>query len=263
MTGTAWPAIPYSALNGNPTDEDRPPSPPKFAFNGVSTEPPKSFRQSARSDAISDETLARQRALEEEQGLYPPLTVPNMLGGSRNADSPVIPLSPDPFGRYPSEAEATRLQDERNSQSFGDDVIPQRQFLVPNLPDRSSSLTIPNPNESRPPSQTPSSRFSMDSLSSDEVAKAAIAQQQNKTSSIMGMKSIRKLWRKSDSKRGSVSTQVQQLESGRASPSSTGPLPPIPNGQPQSPQPTGRSFCSPLPCHQSLQPMQKLLTVTA
>jgi hypothetical protein len=155
-------------------------------------------------------------------------------------DSPVIPLSPDPFSRYPSEAEASRLQDERDSKSFGDDVLPQRQSLVPNPPDRSSSLTIPSANSSRPSSQTPSSRFSIDSSSSGELVKSANAPQ-NKSSSIIGMKNIRKLWRRSDSKRASVSTQAQP-ESGRSSPNTALLPPPIPNSQPsQQPPPSGRS----------------------
>ena len=107
MSGASWPAVPYSMINEDEEkDPDAPPSPPKFAFNGISTEPPKAMFRANRSSnsrpgSISNETLARQRALAEEQGLYPPLGP----GTPRNEDSPIIPLSPDPFGRYPSMSE--------------------------------------------------------------------------------------------------------------------------------------------------------------
>lgn len=238
-SGAAWPAVPYSALNNKDADDDRPPSPPKFAFNGVTTEPPKQFqRQSTRSDAPSDETLARQRALAEEHGLYPPLTVPNMYGTTGSLDSPVIPLSPDPFGRYPSEAEATRIESERNSQSYSDDGSTTQAASVP---DR-ASLMVPGPStpDSRPQSLTPSSRFSMES---DEIAKAASVQANSKSSSpsLMSVKTIRKLWRKSDVKRESVSTQGKP-ESRPVSPNMPPQAPQVPQPQPQpQPQPAGRS----------------------
>ena len=54
---------------------------------------------------MSDESLARKRELEEEQNaLYPPLVAPPRFRNN-GQDSPVIPLSPDPFGRFPSEPE--------------------------------------------------------------------------------------------------------------------------------------------------------------
>lgn len=211
--------------NHDGEDEDRPPSPPTIAFNGVTTEAPKSFQKpQLNSDAISNETLARQRALDEERGLYPPLTVPNVYGNNRGIDSPVIPLSPDPFGRYPTEAEATRnLQEERQSQIY-DGLRPQSGSTA--VSNRDSSLTVSATivNESRPSSQTPSSRFSMDSVTSEEVNKATIVNVANPapgsnhlktSSSLMSVKSIRKLWRKSDSKRQSVSSTS---DSGRTSP---------------------------------------------
>lgn len=153
-----------------------------------------------------------------------------MFSGSRSLDSPIIPLSPDPFGRYPSEAEATHLEEERNSQVYTDS---SRTLSVASN-DRNSTLTIPGaaPNDHRPASQTPSSRFSMDSMNSEETAKASVmANGSIKTSpSLMSVKSIRRLWRRSDGKRQSVSSVVQP-ESGRTSPNTAAP-PPVPNGQP-------------------------------
>ncbi|THH33165.1 hypothetical protein EUX98_g1026 [Antrodiella citrinella] len=108
----SWPAVPYSKVT--PTrDEDAPPSPPSFAFNGISTEPPKQFQPKRPSADMSDESIARKRALEEDNGLYPALNV-GVPFKQFSADSPIIPLSPDPFGRFPSQSEATYLEDERS-----------------------------------------------------------------------------------------------------------------------------------------------------
>ena len=207
-TGASWPAVPYSALNGNDKelsdDDDRLPSPPTFAFNGISTEPPKAFsRQRADSDLISNETLARQRALEEENGLYPPLVAPTMLNVRRHEDSPIIPLSPDPFGRFPSEAESS-FQGEEPLDTFAEGGV-------------GLGLTGAMMGEFRPPSQAPSSRFSLDSVTSDEVSKLAPSPAKSSGPLSGSVKSIRRLWRRSESKRASVSS-VAQPSSGRSSP---------------------------------------------
>lgn len=209
-------------VNGNEEDEDAPPSPPKFAFNGISTEPPKSPYQKgrSRSGTISDETLARQRALAEDQGLYPPLSTPS-LTTTRNADSPVIPLSPDPFGRYPSTPEVPHL-DERQSQHFPNEHLSHQAATLGVPPGRSSSRasgslgapTLQSIDEGLPPSHKPSSRFSLDSVTSEEETKAV--KQPSSSSSLMSVKSIRRLWRKSKD-RVSLST-LAPPESGRTSP---------------------------------------------
>ncbi|KZT73212.1 hypothetical protein DAEQUDRAFT_762151 [Daedalea quercina L-15889] len=207
--GAQWPAVPYSAVSMaeasktmdtmSSVDKGVSSSPPRIAFNGVSTEPPKGSalpRSRAGTGTISNETLARQR---DEDELYPPLMPPAMLTpGLGNADSPIIPLSPDPFGRFPSEAEATRIQEERGGDMYDDGR--------PGLPRKVSY----DP-ESRVKSQTPSSRFSLDSAISEEESEKS-----TKGTSLVSMKSIKKLWRKTNSKLSLSGASV--LDSGRSSP---------------------------------------------
>ncbi|KAI0690737.1 hypothetical protein BC835DRAFT_1307755 [Cytidiella melzeri] len=198
----SWPAVPYSSINGIELSdgESRPPSPPTFAFNGISTEPPKPFkRQKENPNVISNETLARQRALQEDNGLYPPLVPPSALAVNRHAESPVIPLSPDPFGRFPSEPEASQLaRDSYYGTEPMDDPL-----------DRGSSLGAPAVilSEPRPPSHTPSSRFSIDSVTSEEAAGSGPAEKASASRPLS--KSIRRLWRRSESKRTSISSVTQ------------------------------------------------------
>lgn len=236
----SWPAVPFSALNTDVSDDpDRPPSPPRFAFNGISTEPPKSFKSIPRPKAtgvMSDESLARKRELEEEQALYPPLAAPNLyLRNRSDMDSPIIPLSPDPFGRFPSQTESVYMEDHspRDSQVFqnGSVAVSQQDPIV-SPPDRTSSLTHGHSSvgsNDRSTTQTPSSRFSFDSVTSEDATKVG---SQKSSSSMMSVKSIRRLWRKSGKQ--SISGSINTIpESGRTSPNV---LPP--NGPP--PQTTGR-----------------------
>ena len=179
----SWPAVPYSQLNSAPQEvmEDAPPSPPRFAFNGISTEPPKAFqpKKSAKNGA-SDESLARKRAMDEDNGLYPALDPSGMSYARFSSESPIIPLSPDPFGRFPSQSEVEYMEDTRQSQVFLDEQLPQSMVSPP---DRTSSLTTSSEHE-RPVSQTPSSRFSMDSVTSEEVSQRV----QKSTSTLMSVR---------------------------------------------------------------------------
>lgn len=230
--GASWPAVPYSSFTGanghHPSEshsragsssKSRPPSPPRIAFNGVSTEPPKgALGNRSRSGTISNETLARQRELQEE--LYPPLTPP-MLNNRHGGDSPIIPLSPDPFGRFPSEAEANRLTEERHED--------ERLLLTVTRRPPASRKGSMGPYdqfdpEDRVATHTPSSRFSLDSITSDDAGKSS------KAPSLVSMKSIKKLWRKTNSKLSISGAGNSGLESGRSSPN-------YPNGLEQ---PSGR-----------------------
>ncbi|KAH8099736.1 hypothetical protein BXZ70DRAFT_214929 [Cristinia sonorae] len=229
----SWPAVPYSQLSSHrETDEDAPPSPPRFAFNGITTEPPKSFqpKRAAQANIVSSESLARKRAMEEENGLYPPLT-PGVPYERFSSESPIIPLSPDPFGRFPSEPEH-----EEHRQSVSEEVSPQP--AVQQL-SRGSSLTVPSEN-SRPPSQAPSSRFSIDSMTSEDPV--TTQRMQKSTSTLMSVKNIRKLWRKSGNK-GSISGSAPPpppTNSGRSSPNVLAP-PAAPAPAPPPPaEKTGR-----------------------
>ncbi|KAH9858309.1 hypothetical protein C2E23DRAFT_856118 [Lenzites betulinus] len=216
--GASWPAVPYSALSvmsgGAPStpdhDIERVPSPPRIAFNGISTELPKSpfmKRNGAAEDIISDETLARQRELQEEQdALYPPLVAPSIFRNP-SADSPVIPLSPDPFGRFPSDL---------------DNIPPLQDDLSGRQPSKSKRHAHNNKSSSGM-SDAPSSRFSLDSLASDEVQSPqllASSTKAQKTGSIMSVKSIKKLWRRTNKASVSGSISPSLPESGRVSPNS-------------------------------------------
>lgn len=191
---------------------------------------------------MSDESMARKRELEEEQALYPPLAAPNLYHRNRtDMDSPIIPLSPDPFGRFPSQAESVYMEDHpsRDSQVFQNgSVVASQQDSILSPPDRISSLTLgqssvggsssSNNGRSSSHTQTPSSRFSFDSTTSEDATKLGT---QKTSSSLMSVKSIRKLWRKSG-KQQSISGSINTIpESGRTSP----------NVQPSSaPQSSGR-----------------------
>ncbi|EIW64017.1 uncharacterized protein TRAVEDRAFT_157873, partial [Trametes versicolor FP-101664 SS1] len=219
--GASWPAVPYSALSvmsggGAPAGfeaADDLPSPPRIAFNGISTDLPKSpFQKRTTMDAMSDETLARQRELQEEQdALYPPLVAPSLLRNS-SADSPVIPLSPDPFGRFPSDL----------------DSVPPMQEEISGRPPpgrKASGLRHAHNNKSSSGvSDAPSSRFSIDSLASDEVpatpALSVAATKNQKPGSIMSVKSIKKLWRRTNKSSVSGAASPAVPESGRSSPNS-------------------------------------------
>lgn len=180
---------------------EAPSSPPRIAFNGVSTEPPKgAVLPRSRSGTISNESLIRQH---EQDELYPPLMPPALLKPKHDgSNSPVIPLSPDPFGRFPTEAEATRIQVESGSDTFYDGR--PRSASRPSLAQK-----IAYDPESRAKSQTPSSRFSLDSAISEEESEKG-----GKTAPLVSMKSIKKLWRKTNSKL----SLSGGLESGRSSP---------------------------------------------
>ncbi|KAI8981156.1 hypothetical protein BD414DRAFT_91528 [Trametes punicea] len=209
--GASWPAVPYSALSkmdNGPADPESAAddvlSPPRIAFNGISTELPKSpFQKRIRGDVISDETLARKRELEEEQNvLYPPLVAPQLLRQSAS-DSPVIPLSPDPFGRFPSDLDSVPPMEEELSSGRGRHAHNNKS---------SSGM-----------SDAPSSRFSLDSVGSDGGATSGVITSTTKgakPTSLMSVKSIKKLWRRTNKSSISGAPSPSLPESGRSSPSS-------------------------------------------
>ncbi|PCH34077.1 hypothetical protein WOLCODRAFT_135489 [Wolfiporia cocos MD-104 SS10] len=227
--GASWPSVPYASLHGmhayKPSESvsrrgsrSQPPSPPRIAFNGLSTEPPRgAMSRRSRSGTVSNETLAYQRELEERE-LYPPLMPPTgMLKPPSGPDSPIIPLSPDPFGRFPSEAEATALEEERHSQVHEGPRSPLPRGNSINRPHRPRKSSVSpydqfSPDD-RPSSQTPSSRFSIDSTASDDASSRSL-----KATSFVSMKSIKKLWRKTNSKLSMSNPSSSGLESGRSSP---------------------------------------------
>ncbi|KAJ7150248.1 hypothetical protein C8R46DRAFT_1305817, partial [Mycena filopes] len=180
----AWPAVPFTSL------PDRDPartaagerSPPRLAINGVNTSMPKRFRASTSSrassaSAASSESEVRKRELLLEQQQSQPYSPKSSL------NSPLIPLSPDPFGRHPSEYGGSGGIPSGESASYWDPpaVIP---------------ASVPPPEPQRKSSAGSSSRFSTDSMNGGGGGgESSLA---NKRSTLMSVKTIKKLWRKSN-----------------------------------------------------------------
>ncbi|KAH7886191.1 hypothetical protein F5I97DRAFT_1928063 [Phlebopus sp. FC_14] len=255
----AWPSVPYSVGQGisnslpPPRSASHLPSPPRLALNGVTTGAPKAFIApplAGPSDDISTETETRRRELE--QYVYP-ANVPPFFTRQTNvtSDSP-IPLSPDPFGRYPSVYEA--------------EPPPAPTYWDPVTHNFSHKPSEPRPSvssadEGSLASTTPSSRFSADSASlamdhNDKAGKTAVP--------LVSVKSFKKLWRRSKST--SASQQPPTPSAGRSSFQLSGPptqrnshdqpaAPPVPaalsvkNGKSKAPVTLPFDQESPYPIH--------------
>ncbi|KAI0049294.1 hypothetical protein FA95DRAFT_1557087 [Auriscalpium vulgare] len=242
-----WPAVPYSSLANAVNDEDEDadtsvglddfPSPPKLAINGVSRDIPvspyKSRFSTASQELESEESKARRRELAGHEPSYPEIMPPSL----RTTNSPIIPLSPDPFGRFPSAptpplpAVPVRLSEDaklREPPSAPSSRITYSTFEIPT--ERRSSLSR---NTSVTSVSGPTtSRFSVDSTD-EQLAKNNRA--------LNPVRSIRTLWRKS--RKSSISSvagvalaaQAQAKDSsGRTSPlppltaAQAAPVPPVP-----------------------------------
>ena len=191
--------------------------------------PQPSPRRNGSPPLISEESLARQK---ENEALY--------LQPPRSLESPVIPLSPDPFGRYPS--------------SF----IPFEEVppvpAVPEMPTRpthkatKSSISSMTIKEER----TPSSRFSLDSTPEDhDPANLAPGRDsRTRSTSIVSVKNIRKFWRKSGSK-----TSISQPTPGSGKSS---PTPPPNNHLLPTPPPNNLLLPTPSPAETPQSPYPSL-----
>ena len=192
----AWPAVPYAALKEsmNPVQADV----PQLAVNGITTASPLRFIPPTRSPSLDvpSETQRRKKELIE----YSPDLAAEMDENEVASDSP-IPLSPDPFGRYPSSK---------------DPPVPFDTSSLANGPNDAANGSASN-------TAPVSSRFSVDSA--DEVA----SKPSNRTT-LMSMKSIKKLWRKSDK---SSQSNILMPPAGRPSLSQASQeepnLPPVPD----------------------------------
>ncbi|KAG6851357.1 hypothetical protein H0H93_005755 [Arthromyces matolae] len=184
-TQAAWPATPFVSIKNvsPPRPADRPPSPPRLAVNGVTTSAPKSFTPNI-SGEISEESALRKRELEQEQGYQqrrasppkPPYTGP---------ESPLLPLSPDPFGRFAS-TPAHSVGSQPSSVYWDRDAVPD----ISNESAVDIPVPIDNPARKRSNS-TATSRFSTDSITVVEpILKSNRA-------TLMSVNTIKKLWRKS------------------------------------------------------------------
>ncbi|KAK0465516.1 uncharacterized protein EV420DRAFT_963592 [Desarmillaria tabescens] len=190
----AWPSVPFQSLNSAITTQppSNNPSPPRLAVNGVTTSAPQSFNPTSSSaGAESSETTRRKQMEKEESGQllqeqYPRHT-PQINGSFKDA---IIPLSPDPFGRYPSTP--TPSADSKGSAYWDDNSTAMEE------------------------SKTTSSRFSADSAKDNTPTNRA---------TVMSVKSIKKLWRRSN-KQSVSSINVPQpppAQQGRISPQAPGP----------------------------------------
>ena len=182
-TTPSWPAVPFSSIKEtlDGTSESEPtglPSPPQFqlALNGVTTSAPKSYMTSRSPGSGPSESEQRKKEMEEEEQKYfstPPIGSP--LG---SAGDSVIPLSPDPFGRYPSEGGPSTD--------------------APGWETRTIGKT-----EGKPPthgtrgSVSATSRFSTDSIGGEEGVVSSAASVKTNKSTLMSVKGIKNLWRKS------------------------------------------------------------------
>ena len=220
----AWPAVSYLTLTSSMRNSQRDAdlsNPPQRTSNGVAMQPQSSFTGRKGSPTlISKKPLPTPR---EEENLYPPLRPP------RDLESPIIPLSPDPFGRYPS------------SSSPFEELPPVP--TIPEMPTQPThkaekpSISSAIINEGR----TPSSRFSLDSTADDHNPNnlAPGRDSRSRSTSIVSVKSIRKFWRKSGNK-GSISLSVPNSGKSSPTPSNNPPPPtpsPVPSDTPQSQYP--------------------------
>ncbi|KAJ7146233.1 hypothetical protein C8R44DRAFT_756922 [Mycena epipterygia] len=205
----AWPAVPFTSLPERPSPVGER-SPPQLAVNGVSAAMPKRFRSNSRSNSLastaSSESELRRRDLAEHQAAYPALTP--SIGPKSSINSPLIPLSPDPFGRHPSQPPPEprgggKGNGARQSASYWESpvVIPASTPEPPAVQRKSSIASLSE--------RDGSSRFSTDSLKSAEAAPGATAQKQTNRTTLMSVKNIKKLWRKSQKNSvSSVNTRV-------------------------------------------------------
>lgn len=246
-----WPAVPYSSLSRE-VDEvetsfglDDFPAPPKLALNGVSNDIPVSPYSKALSgmqDFESEESKARKREMDGHEPTYREI-VPPSLRKPVSSNTPIIPLSPDPFGRFPSIPASPPSTSEGSESPEGlqpQATIKYTSFGIP--PERHSSFGSPSGDDAvashtDTASATPSSRFSVDSTDEGK---------NNRTGgSLNPVKSIKSLWRKN--RKASVSSvpgsaTPSRTGSGRTSPQSLLPVPNLPGpSASRSPTPTSLS----------------------
>ncbi|KAJ6520316.1 hypothetical protein C8R45DRAFT_1066705 [Mycena sanguinolenta] len=254
----AWPAVPYTTLGDRPAPS---PSgqhfPPQLAVNGVSASMPKGFRpntttSSSRASSLhsnaSSESELRKRDLAANYPpggpLSPPTSYPAMtpsIGPKSSLNSPLIPLSPDPFGRHASQAPEIPTQDggKRSSKSYWESpVVIPAPAPPPDRPEvqrktSNASLTSSDPRPSLT-ATTSSSRFSTDSMHG-AGGEASNAQKQANRTTLMSVKGIKNLWRKSQ-KKESISLPhgrppMEALHENAWSPVS----PPLPRERPGNP----------------------------
>ncbi|KAF9451388.1 hypothetical protein P691DRAFT_807934 [Macrolepiota fuliginosa MF-IS2] len=217
-SGNQWPAVPFSSIRdsqgpGTSNRTDGQPSPPRLALNGVTTSAPKQFTPTPKSSSnvVSAETEKRKRELEEE---YPALANPPSPVAGSAADQSVIPLSPDPFGRYPSASDSTVNSRMSESSLQQWDAVTLGRGSISLEPVAEDDGIVAPASQGRNRSAT-TSRFSADSVTIIGEEATVTAKPSMRTT-LMTVKSIKKLWRKSNNK--SNSNAAPTATSGRSSP---------------------------------------------
>ncbi|KAJ3522014.1 hypothetical protein NMY22_g12070 [Coprinellus aureogranulatus] len=196
--GASWPAVPFSQIKDTSSSPpksnslDQIPGPPQLALNGVTTAAPPSFNLQTAGGETSAETVLRKKELEEEEALFRKPTT----------DSPIIPLSPDPIAEPPDGWDTTSV-----GQSS---VVGDGEKGVGRMGRARSGTT---------------SRFSVDSIPESEGSAAALAPAKSNRGTLMSVKSIKNLWRKSN-KGDKAADKEKEKASGK--------LPP--GGPPQRPE---------------------------
>ena len=179
------PQLAPSSGSARPT----PTSPPRLVLNGTAN----NSRTSQHSLRASNGNIPSDFNAQPQDEMYPDrlsLTPSIMNAGNASTDSPVIPLSPDPFGRFSSSDSASPLPTNTTRR-----------------PDRVSSLAAnselgngftgdePLPDNVSEVSKPPSSRFSADSIVEE---RETLPIKPKDRGTLMSVKSIRKLWRKAN-----------------------------------------------------------------
>jgi hypothetical protein len=227
FTGQSWPAVPFASIRDNSTGSgekrDRPPSPPCLAVNGITTSAPGSYMQASRPGIDPrSETERRKKEVEDEQAIYLPIPPPkddkDLLPPSP------IPLSSDPFGRYPSMESSTSVP-------VGAHWTPNTAIHSVSTRQEVASEVSQAESQSLPSTSSTTSRFSADSVTGEELA--SIVKTSNRTT-LISVKSFKKLWRRSDSKK-SISSISSVLPTTLSTPSSGRTSPMVPPPRPERP----------------------------
>ncbi|KAG6846074.1 hypothetical protein H0H87_006438 [Tephrocybe sp. NHM501043] len=214
----AWPATPFAsirAVSPPPRHDSLAVSPPRLAVNGITTSAPKSFAPNPFGE-MSAESQLRKRELEEEQGFRRPSKP------QEASESPIIPLSPDPFGRF-SSTPADSSGSRQTSTYWDQDTVPEISAEI------HTSAPIVSPDiRKRSNSTATTSRFSADSIVGVEANSNNVAKPNRAT--LMTVNTFKKLWRKS--------TKNTSSSNPPTTPSNTSfsPIPPVPIRPERPPQ---------------------------
>ncbi|KAJ7103080.1 hypothetical protein B0H15DRAFT_192261 [Mycena belliarum] len=191
-----WPAVPFTSLPARTSAAAAATGPPQLAVNGVSAAMPRMFRAGGPTSPTlaTSESELRRRDLAEETALYPALTP--SIGPKSSLNSPLIPLSPDPFGRHPSQLP-------RPDDTTGNGKGARQSVSYWDAP-----VVIPAPEPEKAVgrkgsiasfTETKSSRFSTDSTHGEGASGGLnAAQKQMNRTTLMSVKGIKNLWRKSN-----------------------------------------------------------------